>query len=921
MNAGWRSVSGEVDVAASGSGNARIVAETSTPFASGPVRLANRIILDTKGLADHARSMIGSTLGSYRVLDTLGEGGMGQVLRAHDTKLNREVALKVLPDSFASDPDRLARFEREAQVLAALNHQNIAHLYGVEESGAKRALVMELVSGQTLADRIKAGPIPLPDVLSIARQIAEALEAAHEQGIVHRDLKPANVKVRDDGVVKVLDFGLAKAYEPAALPGDPINSPTFTANATQAGMILGTAAYMSPEQAKGKTVDKRSDIWAFGVVLYEMLAARSLFSNDNVTETLAQVILKDPDWSSLPPSTPPALRRLLARCLVRDPRNRLRDIGDARVALQEVEDKPEAETSGGRARTPSGWRERAIGVIALLGVLATTGLLIRSWLQPAPKLERVRFEVLPGPDAATWVRWLELSPDGRHLAFSTSVPTRGLFLRSLDSPDIRLIGGNEVFTSTSAPLFFFWSADSQFIAYFADGKLKKLPVTGGPAQVICELPPALSYTGTWNTDGVILFGAATREGTRIWRVSATGGQPAPLHETSGSEPPQEFFPSFLPDGRHYLALTPTGNGQSAQAFVGDLDSNSRQLLPGVTTPPRYSSAGYLAFKREGSLMAQPFDASRRQLSGEPTVITENLFDAVGQFSVSATGALAFRLSGESRDSPLMRFDRTGNLIRTESLTGTLQAPSLPRDGKRLAIERAEGSGIDVWVIDLVRGTNTRLTDDPLPDTRPVFSPDGERVAFTRSDVIYLKSSSGTGTEERLIEGETTDWSPDGKVISFIRDADLWAVRLDGDRTPVRIAQTKGNDRRGRFSPDGKWIAYESDFSGRFEVYVQRFPPTAERVQVSVDGGGSAYWRSNGKELYFSASDRTIMAVDVTLGSTFQAGTPRRLFDVPGLINNRRFVVTPDGQQLLVPVLKADPLPITVILDWAAGLRK
>jgi Tol biopolymer transport system component len=339
-------------------------------------------------------------------------------------------------------------------------------------------------------------------------------------------------------------------------------------------------------------------------------------------------------------------------------------------------------------------------------------------------------------------------------------------------------------------------------------------------------------------------------------------------------------------------------------------------LPGVSSFPRYDAAGHLLFARAGSLLAQPFDVNNLQLSGEPRVVADNVADSVGGFSVSANGVLAYRAGTRLSDSPLVRFDRSGQQLRSESLTGSLQAPNLSREGNRLAIERTDASNTDVWIIDLVRGTNTRITDDPAADIRPVFSPDGTRVAFTRQGAIYLKSSSGTGTEERLVSGEATDWSPDGKVISLIGGGDLWTVSLDGDRKPVPLVETKGNDRRGRFSPDGKWIAYETDVNGRLEIYVQRFPPTPERVQVSANGGSSAYWRRDGKELFFTSSDQTIMAVDVTLGSSFQAGTPRKLFDVPGVINNRRFVVTPDGQQILVPVQKAETAPITVVLNWA-----
>jgi Tol biopolymer transport system component len=542
----------------------------------------------------------------------------------------------------------------------------------------------------------------------------------------------------------------------------------------------------------------------------------------------------------------------------------------------------------------------------------------------------VRFDVYPpGANDTTVVRWIELSPDGRHLAFSTTLPSRAIFVRSLDAPTVRLLADADVAggldasaaqSLRSAAPFFFWSPDGQFIAFFSEGKLKRVPAGGGPAHVICNLPPALNYTGTWSKDGVILFGAGTQEGTTIWRVAAAGGQPALLHESKAATPDQAFFPIFLPDGRHYLAMAPK-DARTSEAFVGELESTERQPLPGVMSSPRYSSAGYLLFVRQGSLVAQPFDVDRLQLTGEPVSVVENLVDAVGQFSASMTGALAYRTAGGLGESPLVSFDRAGRQRRSESLTGRLQAPSLSRDGRRVAIERTNASGTDVWTIDLVRGTHTRLTDDAAPDTRPVFSPDGAKVAFTKGGAIYLKSSSGTGTEDRLIEGEVTDWSPDGRFISFIRNGDLWAVAVDGERTPMPIAQTKNNDRRGRFSPDGKWIAYESDFSGRFEIYVQRFPPTADRVQVSVNGGGSAYWRADGKELFFSVTDQSIMAVDVTPGASFQVGTPHKLFDVPGLIHNGRFVVTADGQQLLVPLQKPEPLPITVVLNWAAGLNK
>ena len=864
----------------------------------------------------------GARFGAYEVTAAIGEGGMGKVFRAHDTGLHRDVALKVLPESLAGDSERLSRFDREAQLLASLNHPNIAHLYGVEDEGTTRALVMELVSGQTLAERLEAGPIPVAEALAIARQIADALEAAHEQGIVHRDLKPANVKVRDDGVVKVLDFGLAKALDPIGATGSAnlAHSPTFTALGTQVGMILGTAAYMSPEQAKGKPVDKRADIWAFGVVLYEMLAGRLMFSRENVTETLAQVILKEPDWKALPPDVPPRVRELLSRCLVRDPRQRLRDIGDARIAIDEALQEPAATS----APSPAGSRRRelALGALALLFMLTTAGALVWSQLRPAPALPTVRFDVVPptGPRPEGGARWIDMSPDGRHLAFSGTLSSPGLFVRSLDAADVRPLVPTEQLGTQ--PLTFFWSPDNASIAFFADRKLLAVPAGGGTARVICTLPQARMYMGTWGSSGVILVAAVHDRTTSLWRVPAAGGEPAPMMKESATE--RMGSPMFLPDGRHYLILRRIGDqqlgDQRTEAFVGILDSAERQLLfANVESVVRYVDPGYLVFVRDGDLVGQRFDLGRRQVSGETFTIAPQI--AGPTFGASTGGTLAYREAGPRQNSTLAWFDRSGKRLRNEAMSGDMQAPSLSRDGKTVIVERTDAGGTDLWSIDLVRGTSTRLTDDPAPDERPVLSPDGTQVVFTRNQKIIRKASSGIGAEETLADGETTDWSPDGKHISFIKDGDLWALPLTSDKTPTRLVESKANDRRGRFSPDGKWIAYESNYSGRFEVYVLQFPPTSWRQQVSIAGGGSAFWRSDGKELFFSAPDQTLMSVAITPGDTFKASAPQKLFDVPGIINNGRFVVTPDGQQFLLPVQRAESSTITVVLNWPASLTK
>jgi eukaryotic-like serine/threonine-protein kinase len=894
----------------------------------------------------------GTRFGSYEIVGVIGTGGMGQVFRARDTRLNRDVALKVLPETLATDRERLSRFDREAQVLASLNHPNIAHLYGVEDDGTTRALVMELVPGRTLQemlagtrhsalgtsvddkpvphtqrpvrDSVPTSGLPITEALTIARQIAEALEAAHEQGIVHRDLKPANVKVREDGVVKVLDFGLAKALDPAPASGagEVANSPTFTAMGTQAGIILGTAAYMSPEQAKGKPVDKRADIWAFGVVLYEMLTGQLMFARETVTETLAQVILKDPDWNALPADVPPRVRELLSHCLVRDPRQRLRDIGDARIAIDEAMQQPAALTPvQPSAPTRSRRRELGLAALAVVGVLTAAGLLIRSALTPTPPpAPMVSFEVvLPAsakPETVGASRWIEVSPDGRYLAFSGTIGAPGIFVRSLAATAVRQLVPTELLGGFLAT--FFWSPDSESLAYFAQGKLFAIPVSGGTARVICTLPPANQYVGSWGTQGVILFAAASDTASTLWRVAAGGGDPV---RVAGSDPSNTriMLPAFLPDGRHYLAARLPADGRP-EVFIGALDSSDTQaLLPGVISPVRYVAPGYVMFTRQGALVAQRFDLGRRQLSGEPFQIVPQL--AENAFGASSFGMVAYRAGSGLQNSTLAWFDRAGKRLRNESLTGSIQAPTISQDGKQVIVERTDASGTDLWSIDTARGTSTRVTDDPAPDERPVLSRDGTQVVFTRNGKILRKFSSGVGAEETLVDGETTDWSADGRFISFIRGGDLWVLPLTGDKTPVRIAETKANDRRGRFSPDGKWIAYESNFSGRFEVYVQRFPLTSDRWQVSVDGGGSAFWRSDGSELFFLGLEQSVMSVAITPGTSFQASAPRKLFDVPGVITNGRFVVTPDGQQFLMPVQRPETSAITVVLNWPHSLAK
>ncbi|HEV2985842.1 MAG TPA: protein kinase, partial [Vicinamibacterales bacterium] len=673
----------------------------------------------------------GARLGSYDVVSLLGAGGMGEVYRARDIKLGRDVALKVLPASLAHDPQRLARFEREAHLLAALNHPHIAHIYGFEDSTGVPALVMELVDGDTLADRLARGPMSLDNALEIARQIAEALEAAHEQGIVHRDLKPANIKIRDDGTVKVLDFGLAKAFDHASgsSSADATMSPTLSIHATQAGIILGTAAYMSPEQARGKPVDRRADVWGFGCILFEMLSGRRAFpQGETVSDTLAKVLEREPDWQALPRATPLQIRLLLERCLRKDVRRRLHDIADARIEVEELGNAPIstlAPAAGQSGVQPS--RRGQYGLVGLVAVLllTTAVLALRPMLTSTTASAPVRFDVFP-PEGAAFVTGTGgvLSPDGRKLAFvASSGNDRLIWVRPLDSSTAQSLPA----TDNAGGIF--WSADSQYIGFFAQGQLRKVAAMGGPPEVLCNLPdlPPGGGVGAWNADGVILVGPGPGfggSGRPLLRVAAAGGEPTPASELDNSRKElTHSFPSFLPDGRHYLFLA--ASTQGAAAYVGTLDSKDRHVLRGITSSVMYSPTGHVMFPRGGSLMAQPFDARRLTLSGDAFPVAElggNLNFTVAPYSVSMSGALSYRAGPRvaAPNSQLAWFARTGKQLAPVGPRGEYGTVQLSPDGKNIAFER----GGDIWVLDIQTGVTSRLTTDPARDAYPVWSPDG-----------------------------------------------------------------------------------------------------------------------------------------------------------------------------------------------------
>ena len=727
----------------------------------------------------------GGRVGPYEIVSLLGAGGMGEVYRARDPKLNRDVALKILPGEFALDPDRLARFTREAQVLAALDHPNIGAIHGFEDSDGVHALVLQLVEGPTLADRIASGPMPIDDALPIARQIAEALEAAHEQGIIHRDLKPANIKVRDDGTVKVLDFGLAKLAEPAVRVGDSgsakvsaradrqvgpfTQSPTITTPAmTMAGVILGTAAYMSPEQAKGKPADKRSDIWAFGCVLFEMLTGRRAFDGEDVSDTLAAVLRADPDWRALPANTPSSIRTLLARCLQKDVRRRLPAIGVAQLDIDDALAAPEAPSAPDVPPSGDPRRERMAWTIAVAALLIAGGVGVWSYVKQPTAEERVlQFTVSP-PEGYTLFSSplpFRISPDGRRLLFlaTDAVGRTTVWVRSLDSLASQQLPGTE------GAIAAFWAPDSRRIAFSAGGRLKKIDLSGGQPVTVCDLRDIRG--GTWNSDGTIVFAS----GAGLMKVSEAGGVPAPIPLPSAS------LPSFLPDGRHLLYRTFAG------IFVRSLDSEDQKRIFDDTGPGNVEYAdGRLFFERDRTLMAQPFDLDRLELTGEPRLIADAIqtypSTRTGLFSVSATGVVVYQTGVRNPGSRLTLFDRSGKELSTFGEPADYDDVSWSPDGNRVAVSVVDPSKRtrDIWLIDIARNLRTQFTFDPDDELAPAWSADGKRIAFSSRRGsgpwgLYQKLSSGAGSVDTLIEfppdalaGNPLAWTSDGGSLVFVQ---------------------------------------------------------------------------------------------------------------------------------------------------------
>jgi len=841
-------------------------------------------------------SLVGCRLGVYQVLAPLGAGGMGEVYRARDTRLGRDVALKVLPQKFTADPDRLARFEREARALAALNHPHIAAIYGVEhiesasgseQQGAVRALVLELVEGDTLAQRIqqsggrrRSGGLPVDDTLTIARQIADALDAAHEKGIVHRDLKPSNITITPEGTVKVLDFGLAKLVPgvdraDAALP----SSPTLTLDGTREGVIVGTAAYMSPEQARGQTIDKRTDIWAFGCVLYEMLAGRAAFARETTTDTLAAILEREPDWSALQADVPAGLARVLNRCLQKDPRQRMRDIGDVRIGLDEMVTVP-AVSGTQTVHRVRARRGLAIGValVAVIGAAALTWTLTRQRdSSRATASERVvRFDMsldrvgleLPMP-----------SPDGRLFVFvrPTEPDRRLLWIHSLDSGESRSLPGTE---GGSDPI---WSPDGRWIAFFADGKLKKVSPSGGPPQTIASV--AGFQDAAWGARGDIIFRPENRD--PLLRIHESGGSPTQLTTLDRSLTENSHRgPFFLPDGRRFLYTNRCERREHNALFIGSVDSGRAQRVMPLQSnaayiPPREGSVGALVYYRDGGLFAQRFDTEHAVLLGDPVAVLERVgylaASVRAQFETSLDGSVILARTG-GNDNLLTWFNRKGEATGTIGPPDSYYQPKISPNGKLVAFNRADrqNGNRDIWYTEIGRGITARLTTDGANDWFPVWSPDGKQMVFTSDRAgatsgaggyIFIKRSMDPGRDESPIvtkdESGAYDWSHDGKWISF-GGRDMWVASASGDPKPFAFLATSFREGGGRFSPDGKWIAYMSDETGRVEIYVRRFAGgpagTEGRVQVSKNGGEDPVWRSDGQELFYLSGDQNNVGV-------------------------------------------------------------
>ncbi len=900
----------------------------------------------------------GTRVGIYEVTAKIGEGGMGEVYQARDTTLDRDVALKVLPEAFTADPDRLARFQREAKVLASLNHPNIGGIYGLESAEDTQALVLELIEGPTLADRIAEGPIPVDEALEIAKQIADALEAAHEQGIIHRDLKPANVKVKADGTVKVLDFGLAKAATSEATGASATTSATMSiTDATQMGMVIGTAAYMAPEQAKGKPVDKRADIWAFGVVLFEMLTGKRTFSGEDVSDTLAAVLRDQVRFDRLPNETPARVRQVVRACLQRDQKQRIHDVADVRLALEGIFETTVTAPAETAAVVPRQlWQRPVPALLAVMGAVVLGGLVVVGVMWPAssPAPDLIQFAITTPEGAplgfSRFNQDIAISRDGTHIVYNGRAATGGpqLNLRHMDQLVGAPLRGGE---GGLAP---FVSPDGEWIGFIDSASrtvLQKVSIFGGPPVTLTESPAPINGA-SWGTDDQIIFGTFQNG---LFRVSGGGGEPEVL-TTLDSEQGEtsHAWPVIIP-GREAVVFM-IAAGATRQLAVLELATGEVAQLGLAGSSPHYVSTGHLVYAAEdGSIRAVSFDAMALEVTGNPVPLVEGVAVKTAggaNFSISDNGRLVYALGagGGGGQSSLVWVDREG---REDPLGLPLENYYWPRvssDGTRVAVSMNDPDNEDVWVSELVRGTLTNLTTDAARDNLPLWVPDGERVVFTSGRennrlAFFWKLADGTGPVEQLLMGETSgffrpwDWSADGQTLVFgyqgtggDTGADIGVLAMEGEGRWEPLLQTAAREGSPAISPDGDWIAYTSDQTGRFEVYVERFPELGERRQISIDGGRAPTWSPVGRELFYRRDgDSAMMTVPIDTEPVFTPGRPEVVFEAQYRAGGgvaRNYDVAPDGERFLMVKQGGAPTDgvgdlapeITVVLNWFEELK-
>jgi serine/threonine protein kinase/Tol biopolymer transport system component len=875
----------------------------------------------------------GTKLGPYEILAPLGAGGMGEVYRARDTRLERDVAVKVLPANLSSDPSLRQRMEREAKAVSKLSHPHICTLHDIGHQDGVDFLVMELVEGETLEHRLTKGPLPPEQTMRLAAQIADALAKAHKRGITHRDLKPSNIMLTKSGT-KLMDFGLAKESGPAPLAAALTEMTAEQSKLTVEGTIVGTFQYMAPEQLEGKEADARTDIFALGEVIYEMATGTPAFAGKSRASLIAAILSSEPQpMAVVQPMTPPALERVVKKCLAKDPDERWQSANDLSSELSWI-----AEGGGhtaGAAPLPAGKKTREVLAWVICGALTVILLLGAMWWRSSKPLEQsMNFYVsLPFP-----ARDIAAAPNGHTLAlvaYEQSARKNVLWTYELGSQDARSL------LDTAGASYPFWSADGRSLAFFADAKLKKLEVSGGPVQTVCDAPSGRG--GTWNMDGVIIFTPYGGMGGGLYRVSASGGTPTPISNPDKSRGEQSHrWPMFLPDGRHYfyMAANFTGRKGVDAIFVGSLDSNEKRFVVEATANAAYAAPGYLLFYRDKTLLAQRFDLKRFALTGEPTtILTEIQYLGVARavFAVSDSGVLVAQTgSGVALSQPVW-FDRKGNNVGVVGKPDIYGNVSIAPNGRSVAVDKTDmaSQNVDVWTYELQRESARRLTFDPATEAISIWSPDAARLVFSSNRQsnydLYMKNSDGAQEEKNIVHDDidkfANDWSRDGKYILYARATDLWFATLPELKSGLFLKAVSVL-RNGQFSPDGKWVAYASNETGKWEIYVTSFPESRGKWQVSTGGGEQPRWRGDGKELFYLASDGKMMAAPVTIGAHFDAGTPVALFQAAplqpfSLPDQFIYDVSRGGQRFLVitPVKQAETAPMSVVLNWPAKLNK